>query len=432
MKLSRSKKDFLWRSAQIISRQGVIFAIFLSCSRFLTPYELGIYSYTMAVVALLSLICDFGLSVSVSKLSAESIHRHDNKHKLIIANAMTIVILTSLIAISVIYLCGNALFDQGFRYVLLASPLAFLIPAVSIVDGYLRGIGKFRVLSYINIFTGALFTIAAVFITKYFGINGAIATQLCLYFVLLTLLLAYSGKHNYQLDHKLIRELGQTSVVIGLIGVSYFLYTKMDLIILKEFGQIAEIGMYEMLNKILMIIGLPFMVFATVAGPKISKLYVSKNWASVNTLCRRYVARSLTVAAIVALTCLVPIIVFTNYIFPHFEIKQVILVVSILLFTYIFHMVADVVGNAFIVYTGYAKLNLVLISVFGLINVALDLLLVPLYGFNGVIYTKLVAVIGFALSLSLTYLIGISRLSKPTEAAHGLSESPLSDHRYTL
>ena len=59
--------NFIWRSLQIGAKQGTTFLIFFIAVYFLVPEDLGLFSYLMAVVSLLLIICDFGF-----------LHQHQN------------------------------------------------------------------------------------------------------------------------------------------------------------------------------------------------------------------------------------------------------------------------------------------------------------------------------------------------------------------
>ena len=65
--------NFLWRRLQVFGKSGVTFLIFFISAKFLKPIEFGLLSYLMVVVGALTIFCDFGLSIAVSKFVAERI-----------------------------------------------------------------------------------------------------------------------------------------------------------------------------------------------------------------------------------------------------------------------------------------------------------------------------------------------------------------------
>ena len=59
--------NFIWRSLQIFGKQGIVFLIFILCAKMLIPYDFGIYNYVLAIVFLLIMFGDFGISTATSK-----------------------------------------------------------------------------------------------------------------------------------------------------------------------------------------------------------------------------------------------------------------------------------------------------------------------------------------------------------------------------
>ena len=87
-------------------------------------------------------------------------------------------------------------------------------------------------------------------------------------------------------------------------------------------------------------------------------------------------------------------IIFSNVILKVFLSEYYgsifIFTLNILLFVFLFQCISYVAGNGFSISTGHAKLNLYVLMIFGCINIVLGVILIKLFGFNGLIYTKLI------------------------------------------
>src|SRR3989339_1979664 len=92
--------NFIWRSIQIGAKQGITFLIFILCAKLLSPYDFGIYNYALAIVFLLIIFGDFGISTATSKYVAEYNVTDKKKLKAVLFNSGIIILgLTILITV---------------------------------------------------------------------------------------------------------------------------------------------------------------------------------------------------------------------------------------------------------------------------------------------------------------------------------------------
>ena len=99
-------------------------------------------------------------------------------------------------------------------------------------------------------------------------------------------------------------------------------------------------------------------------------------------------------------------------------------ILYIFLFLFIFQNVSNLVGNTFIISTGHARINMINIIVFGILNLLLDILLVRHYGYMGIAYAKLLVVILGSLSLIILYRHALKkRLGRKLTAPYSLRTS---------
>jgi O-antigen/teichoic acid export membrane protein len=92
-----------------------------------------------------------------------------------------------------------------------------------------------------------------------------------------------------------------------------------------------------------------------------------------------------------------------RHFFPEYDQPGVIRILYIFLFLFIFQNVSNLVGNTFVISTGHARINMINIIIFGILNLLLDILLVRRYGYMGIAYAKFFVVILGSLSLIILY-----------------------------
>lgn len=396
--------NFTWRALQIFGKQGVNFVIFLICAKLLSAYDFGIYNYILAVIFFLALFGDFGISTSVSKYVAEYTVSKKEKVPLVLFNVISIIAIFSALVSLFIILFGKYFFANNFSFIVYSLPLLFFYPLTSILDGYYRGLNKFKKLSLIYLVSSFFLVIAAFFITKKFGLLGAILSQNIYYITLSIVLLISVKKIKLSFNREIIREIGKYAILTGIISVSYFLYSRFDVFILERFNLIKEIGYYEMINKVIMLATLPFLILANVVAPIISKYFINNDWTKIYIKFKKYVVYSFLGSFFMAIGIFIFFPILIKYFLPNFQNAEMILLLNYLLIVFIFQKIADVIGNGFIFYTGHVKMNMILMLIFGVLNVVLSYYFISSYGFIGIGYSKIFSVIIYSFILIAVYI----------------------------
>lgn len=404
--------NFIWRALQIFGKQGVNFVIFLICAKLLNTYDFGVYNYILAVIFFLALFGDFGISTSVSKYVAEYTISKKEKVPQVLSNVILIVAIFSTLVSLFIILFGKHFFTNNINFIIYSLPLLFFYPLTSILDGYYRGLNNFKKLSSIYLVSSFFLVIVAFFITKNFGLLGAILSQDMYYIVLSLALLISVKKIKISLNGEIIKEIGKYAILTGIISVSYFLYSRFDILILEKFNLIKEIGYYEMINKVILLATLPFLILANVVAPIISNYFINNDWAKIYTKFKKYVAYSFLGSIFIAIGIFIFFPILLKHFLPNFYNAEVLTLLNYLLIVFIFQKVADVIGNGFIFYTGHVKMNMVLMLIFGVLNVVLSYYFISNYGFVGIAYSKIICVIFYCTLLLFVYKIKLELKNK--------------------
>jgi O-antigen/teichoic acid export membrane protein len=242
-----------------------------------------------------------------------------------------------------------------------------------------------------------------------YGLIGAILSQ-NLYYTLLFITLAFCYRDFIlKLNLEILRSIGFYAIVIGIIHVSAFLYTRVDILVLGSFNLIVEIGYYEIVNKVIMLMQLPFLVYAQVQAPNMVASYYCDGSHVILEKTSLYI--KYTTAVTLILTVFMGLIIpwFLKNFLNEYYLSGVILILNIFLVLFIFQNVSNLIGNTFIISTGHARINMFNIIFFGFTNLFLDIIFVRYYGYMGIAYAKLFVVVLGSISLITMYRCALKR-----------------------
>ncbi len=402
--------NFIWRALQIGGKQGITFLIFILCAKLLIPYDFGIYNYVLAIVFLLIMFADFGISTATSKYVAEYNVTDKEKLKSVLFNSGIIILGLTIIISLITILFGKFYLGDKYIYVLYLLPLIFLIPMTSLYDGIYRGLKKFKYLSIISIIVG-VFSFSFVYVLiKQYGLIGALISQNLFYFILfLALALGYREFH-LKINKGVMREIGRYAFVYGIAVFGYFLFSRIDILILGHFNYINEIATYELINKIFLVLLVPFAIIGQIVAPNFARDYALKKYELIYKKLKKYTIFFIMVALIFALLTylILPIgvkILFSNYYTPLF-----FMIFYPCIIIYSIHVYVTAINAGIIVSTGYAKLMTSLNIYLGIFNLILSLILLNFLGFIGIIYATLISHIIGTLFLHIRYYSKIKKL----------------------
>lgn len=382
--------NFMWRSLQVLGKGGVTFFIFILCAKLLDPYDFGVYSYVLAVVSLLIIFGDFGISTATSKYVAEFNAIDRDKLKLILFNSLILVFGLGTIVVLFTIIFGDHFLGDKYKFILCALPLLFLVPVSSLYDGIFRGLKRFKELTIIFLAVGILCLIFVYPLVKNYGLIGALISQSLFYLTLVMVLSLRYGNLYCKFDPDLVKKILNYSLVIGVSSVAYFLYSRVDILVLGYFGYIKEIGYYELINKGFGFMFIPFAFLAQVISPNITTHFSKNNHLVVRNKFYFFLKRIVPAAVLIAF--------LFYYIFPQvikiflseYYVPEMIVAVSILSFLIPAKIWGVFLTQSFVVATGYAKIIAIITLVGGILNVISDIIFIKWLGFTGVFWTTLI------------------------------------------
>ncbi|MEI6529369.1 MAG: oligosaccharide flippase family protein [Candidatus Falkowbacteria bacterium] len=410
-KHSETINNFTWRCLQIFGKQGVTFLIFVLCSRLLTPYNFGIYNYILAIIFFLVMFGDFGISTATSKYVAEYNIVNKNKLKAVLFNSgLIIFIITSVITIVTVSI-GSFYLKDKYTYFLWLLPLIFLSPMTSLYDGIYRGLKKFKQLAIISLAIGFVSIPFVYFMVNNYGLVGALFSQNIFYLSLLAgLYFGYSDFH-FKFNKEVIKEIGKYSFTYGVAVIGYYLFSRVDILILGHYGFIKEIAVYEIINKIFMILLIPFSIIGQIIGPNFTEFYIKKQYNKIYYKLKKYIILSIVSGFIFGVSTyfILPYIIklfFFNY---YNNIFSLIFFPCVIIYS--LQVYATYINSGIIVSTGHAKLMTYLNLWLGILNLILALVLIRLFGFVGVIYATMISLIIGIIILHTQYFYIINKLN---------------------
>ena len=177
------------------------------------------------------------------------------------------------------------------------------------------------------------------------------------------------------------KKIMEVAYTIIFTGMSVLLYTQADVWILGMFKSTEIVGIYGIATKLVLLVYFPMMAFAAVIPALISSIHASGDLAELKKIVSESTRWILSMAMPIILILLIEGKYILRYFYgPEFEAGYVVLV--ILTLGQMIKAGAGLIG-VLLQMTGehkvYMKVNIIL----GIINIILNILLVPSYGMTG-------------------------------------------------
>ncbi len=380
-------QNLAWRSLQIFGKQGITFLIFVLCAKLLTPYNFGIYNYALAIILILIMFGDFGISTATSKYVAQYNVTDKEKLKAVLFNSTVLILIITVVVCLITIVIGPVYLKDKYIYILYILPLIFLAPMTSLYDGIYRGLKKFKQAAIISLIVGFVSIVFVYFLIRAYGLSGALISQDIFYLILLISLATGHRDFTIKINREVISELGKYSVIIGLSSVGLILYSKIDTIFLGHYNFIVEVSYYEIINKLLGLILIPFAIFAQVISPSITERYSRCDYAGIYEKYKKYVFFSLIISIGVVATLFILKDVILDVFFSAYDTEVMHKMFSIMLIVFFTQMLNGVVPLGFVISTGHAKLSTYFLVIFGVVHIVLNYIFLMAFGYIGIIYS---------------------------------------------
>lgn len=382
--------DFFWRAFQTGSKQGVLALILFISAKYLAPEEFGMLNYYLALFSLVVIFCNFGFSMSTARFVAQYHNTDNRKRDEVLFSSIVLITITVTAFVLLVLLSGGSFLDINKNVFIYFIPYLFLVPLANIFDGYFRGIKNFKILSLTSLIGGLISIAAAFYLIPRYSLIGAIIAQCLVYFLVVLFLLPFLKSISLKFNYKILREVVSYSLLLGLANLAFFFYSRVDILILKQFGLIVEIGHYELINRVFQILLLPAILLGQVISPDISNLAGQMKWATIIKKLKNYMP--LVILSGVLLSVLVMPVGFYLFrgVFAKYYTQNFILIAVFLLVLFPFKWWGIFLTNGFMTSSGLVKINLIILVIGAVMNLSLDFLLIGRLGFIGVFLATLI------------------------------------------
>lgn len=377
--------NFMWRALEIFGKQGITFLIFILCAKLLSPYDFGIYNYILAVVFFLIMFGDFGISTTVSKYVAECEATDRSKLSKVLFNSLIIVFSCSTAVIIPILIFGPSFFKENYIYILYTLPILLLAPISSLYDGIFRGLKRFKTLAITSLVVGFFSIFFVYYLVSNFGLVGALVAQSLFYLVLVISLFFIYGNFYVSFDKGLIKHLVKYSLLVGIAGIGYFLYTRVDLIMLGYFDYTVETGYYGLISKLFALSLIAFSIFGHVVAPNHIKLKVLKKFEVLKEKAKTFSLYSFLIGIAISLILLLIIPPLVGHFLPQYDDAAFYTIFYIFLLIIPISVVEATLANGFITPLGYVSILAKIILVGGILNIFFNFVFIHYFGYVGIV-----------------------------------------------
>ena len=387
-------------SSQVISKV-IQLIIFVYLARILGKSDFGIFSFGLAFAFLFVILADFGLST----LMVREMSRDKKSASKYLSNAIVIKFILSIITLLFAYLVLNIM-DYSTEVKIVAYIMLGFTLMQSLTELHYSIFRAFERMYYdafikilrMFILAGAIFYLIknnygllefslAFLVTEFIVIIIA-------FFITYTRFIKISLEFDYNFSKKLLKK----SSIFCLSLVFSSLYMYIDVIMLSKMRSTAEVGIYSVAtNIIIALIFIPLM-YGNAIYPVLSRFYIS----SKKSLVLAY-EKSFKYMFIIGLPIATGIYIFSDKIILLLYGKVYIesAIVLSILSGYLFLKFLNPVTGFTLMAINKQKSRLFSQGLSALLNIILNFILIPLYGFIGAAIATLITEIIFFITYTL-------------------------------
>jgi len=396
------KKNLLKETVWSFSAKGIAFIFFIILNiflaRYLGPEKFGAWSFFFSMLSIIVLFSDLGINISTRKFVAQ--YSQTKKLRSILESSLKIRFFSALIIASIFLLLYSFLADAIDRpefknMFLFATPLLFLSAFVEYFKALFQGLHKLKYNFFINASEQGLKLILTVLFLIF--MNRLIALVYSFNFALLAtgilgfcLLYFHFYKNLPSAKEPFGKEILKYSLPIFFATISFTMAAEIDTVMLGFLSNDIEVGVYAVAKKI--IVEMPQISLALALGvmPIFARM-TKENKLELKKFFHKLLKYNIFIFILVALLILTVGRILVPMIFgPAYSDSSLILV---LLTPYLFLASQSIFLEQLLDYRGLAKkraLNFILVIV---LNISINIYLIPIYG-----------AVGAAIATSVSYL----------------------------
>ncbi|RJP56600.1 MAG: hypothetical protein C4541_12120 [Candidatus Auribacter fodinae] len=410
-------RNTIWRLLQLtaLGLGSIVINAFLT-RRLPTP-DYALWVLAFSILGIFYLFADFGLNQTMAKYTAEySITAKDKLSALVTTGLVNLGANALIACLSILILSPvieHFMNQPGLTRLLIIGSI-FIISRVGMemVGGILRGLHDFAIPSKISAVVTCVeivvyyiwFSLSDISLTAIFVVRSLF---FLIQFILIYSLFYFQYARKYfsirinLFDKEIFISIIKYCLPIGFSFLSYYLYTKVDILILGIFSPDEEIARYNVADLLFQLPLMGLAAYISVISPKVTNVFYAKQHERMQHIF------SLSITLVTIPMTLFTVLFFAvpefilNIIFPQYVSASVLL--RILAPLLILKGIGQVAAGGFLVSTGHPRILAIITAVGAVMNVIFDLLLIPPFGAEGAFVTTTV-IHSLAILFSLYYI----------------------------
>jgi len=377
--------------------------------KFLAPAELGLFQFINQAAMFLTPFSLMGINGLVVKFFPK-VRTEDGKHN----NFLSLLLLLSLISFAIffaiLYLNQGLLGDifQGkndiaLKYFGLIIMLVFLMQTNMLLTGYLLNFKKLLVPAIMSQLIKIVIPIAvllkAYFDWSFTSIAVALFINYALIFVILFVYLAWLGELKFGLDFsffkgKIVKDMRVFAgfALLGSLGTALAL--RIDVIMVSGLSTFDYTGIYVIGMAIANVIQIPIGAINSITQPLISEAWHEKDMKEIDNLYKKSSITLLIFSTIVFVLIWISIDDIYKIIPDGNIYQQGKIVVLLLGLAKLFDALTSVNSNI-LLYSPKFKFNLYFMLVLAVINITLNVILIPRFNIMGAALATMISILSY-------------------------------------
>lgn len=377
-------KNVFWLSFSQISSRFIRAAIIIYAARVLGAAGYGVFSYALGLAGFFTVFADIGLSQILTREAAQKPEEKSHYFATSMVLKMFLLLGTVLLIIFI---------APYFSKIPGAKQLIPLIAFITIFDGirdlsiaFLRALEKMELEAFIIIFMNIMIAVSGFAILSYAITAKALtfsyvaSTGFGALAAVIVLRKEFLGIfRNFR--KKLIRPIVNAALPIAFISLLGAFMLNTDLIMLGWWKGPKEIGFYSAAQKIIQVLYTLPTILASSIFPTISRFVGQKKGLEATSLMERSITTMLFIAVPLTLGGLILAKPIINLLYGH-EYMPAVPALQILITTLLIFFPSVIISNMVLAYDKQKKV-VPFIALGSLINISLNVLLIPVWGIAG-------------------------------------------------
>ncbi len=380
-------KNFFSLSGGELLSKAIAFVTTVYLARVITPEGFGILGYTTAFVSYFLLFIDFGLDIISAKRIA-------NDKSIITKYVNNILSFRILLAILIFIILSGIVFfmneDIIIKFAILLTGLSLFVQAISI-EFVFQATEKIKYLSIKVVSKNILIFILVLLFVRNVSdvlivIIISVVSNLLVNIWLFRKYRGFFGNYVWVVNQKFLRSLFAESFPLIISSFMITIYYNLDMVMLGNIKTQTEVGIYNAAYKLFMIGLIPLAAIVKIFLPSLSKI---KDRVLLKRTIRNFgvmmFGSGVIISGVVFLFAEIAIgLIFgdkySGAVIPLMLLALNLLVISVNVFF----------GNPLTVW-GKQKVYAVAITLGAVINVILNIILIPKYSYNGAAFATLLS-----------------------------------------